>query len=206
MVYKTEQESFWASDFGNDYIRRNSDKKLISSNIHFLSNALKRCSKIENCIEFGSNIGNNLIALKYLLPEVDSNAIEINKNAVKKLREIMPEKNIYNESILEFNTEKTFDLVLIKGVLIHLNLSYLRQVYAKLVKCCSKYLLLCEYYNPTPVSINYRGHEDKLFKRDFAGELLDNHSEMSLLDYGFLYRNDPIFPGSDTTWFLLEKS
>lgn len=25
MTYKTEQENFWAGDFGNDYVDRNSD-------------------------------------------------------------------------------------------------------------------------------------------------------------------------------------
>jgi len=25
------------------------------------------------------------------------------------------------------------------------------------------YILIGEYYNPTPVAINYRGHEDRLF-------------------------------------------
>ena len=37
----------------------------------------------------------------------------------------------------------------------------------------SKYLLINEYYNPKPVSIDYRGHSERLYKRDFAGEILD---------------------------------
>ena len=53
--------------------------------------------------------------------------------------------------------------------------------------------------------IDYRGHTDKLFKRDFAGELLDRHKDLRLMDYGFVYHGDPKFPQDDITWFLLEK-
>ena len=31
-----------------------------------------------------------------------------------------------------------------------------------------KYILICEYYNPYPISINYRGHKNKLFKNTFV--------------------------------------
>jgi spore coat polysaccharide biosynthesis protein SpsF len=65
--------------------------------------------------------------------------------------------------------------------------------------------LVCEYYNPSPVSIPYRGHTNKLFKRDFAGELMDRYPDLQLIDYGFVYRRDPSFPQDDVTWFLMEK-
>jgi pseudaminic acid biosynthesis-associated methylase len=94
---------------------------------------------------------------------------------------------------------------LIKGVLIHINPNELNSVYEKLVASCEKYLLVAEYYNPSPVAIPYRGHSDRLFKREFAGEIMSNHPEMQLIDYGFSYRNDPNFPQDDITWFLMEK-
>ena len=206
MSYKTEQESFWAGNFGNDYIKRNSDNSLVSTNINFLSNALSKSEILKNCIEFGANVGNNLVALRYLLPDIELNAIEINSIAREKLREIIPEEKIFKGSILEFEPIKKFDLVLIKGVLIHLNPEYLNIVYSKLVSSCSKYILLAEYYNPSPISLDYRGNKNKLYKRDFAGELLEKHNEMSLVDYGFCYKGDPNFPGDDITWFLLKKN
>lgn len=46
----------------------------------------------------------------------------------------------------------------------------LNEVYKTLYESSRKYLLLVEYYNPTPVEIEYRGHSGKLFKRDFAGK------------------------------------
>lgn len=95
--------------------------------------------------------------------------------------------------------------MLSKGVLIHINPDMLQKVYDKLYGCTSKYLLIAEYYNPKPVAIDYRGHENKLFKRDFAGELMDKFSDLTLRDYGFIYHRDPSFPQDDVTWFLLEK-
>ena len=42
-------------------------------------------------------------------------------NAVSELKKIIPEKNIFEGSILNFNPEDVFDAALIKGVLIHIN-------------------------------------------------------------------------------------
>ena len=96
-------------------------------------------------------------------------------------------------------------MCLIKGVLIHINPEQLSEVYHKLYLASKKYILIAEYYNPTPVSIPYRGHENKLFKRDFAGEMLDKFQDLFLLDYGFVYHRDNLFPQDDINWFLLKK-
>lgn len=56
-----------------------------------------------------------------------------------------------------------------------------------------------------PVVVSYRGHEDRLFKRDFAGEMLDRYPDLELVDYGFVYHRDPNFPQDDPNWFLLRK-
>ncbi len=44
--FKTEQEEFWATEFGNDYIDRNKSQNYLASNINFFSNALKQCRNI----------------------------------------------------------------------------------------------------------------------------------------------------------------
>lgn len=205
MNYKTEQENFWASsEWGKEYIQRNG-KELIKNNINFFSNIIRKCSNITSIIEFGANIGLNLHALDKLFNRVDINAIEINNQAVEELKKLDFVNNIYHESILEFETSKTWDFVLIKTVLIHINPKYLDMVYEKLYKASNRYILIAEYYNPTPVEVNYRGHEGKLFKRDFAGELLDKYENLHLVDYGFTYHRDNNFQQDDISWFLLEK-
>ena len=205
MTFKTEQEEFWAGDFGTEYIDRNKGDKLLASNLNFFSKVLDRATNINSCIEFGANIGMNLRAIKLLYPSINLNAIEINQQAVKQLSEIVSKENIFTGSILKYPTAQDFDLSFIKGVLIHINPDELNAVYKKLVDSTNRYLLVAEYYNPSPVAIPYRGHSDRLFKRDFAGEILDQFPEMKLIDYGFAYHRDLDFPQDDISWFLMGK-
>ena len=107
-------------------------------------------------------------------------------------------------SIIENLDAGEYDLTFTSGVLIHINPDHLNAVYKNLYDHSRRYVLVSEYYNPTPVSISYRGHHDRLFKRDFAGDLIDQY-DMKLIDYGFVYKRDPWAPQDDTTWFLLEK-
>lgn len=205
MSYKTEQEAFWAGAFGTEYIGRNIGSELLAANLAFFAKALARARGLGSCIEFGANVGMNLRALKLLYPHQEQHAIEINPDAARELQTLLPAENVHQASILDFAAERTWDLALIKGVLIHINPEWLPQVYDALYRAAGRYLLVCEYYNPSPVAIPYRGHNDRLFKRDFCGEILDRHPDLTLIDYGFAYRRDPNFPQDDITWFLMEK-
>ena len=204
--FRTEQEAFWAGEFGSDYISRNQGDRLLASNLDFFVKALCGARNLGSCIEFGANIGMNLKALKLLYPGLDASGIEINAEAARQLAEVIPADQVINASILDFKPTRTWDLTLIKGVLIHLNPEVLAEVYDRLVECSGRYLLVAEYYNPSPVAIPYRGHSDRLFKRDFAGEIMERHPVLKLVDYGFAYRRDPNFPQDDITWFLMEKT
>lgn len=205
MTFKTEQEAFWAGEFGTAYIGRNQGDALLASNLDFFAKALRATRNVVSCIEFGANIGMNLKALKLLHPAQQHHGIEINADAVKELGAVIGADHVFHSSILDFSPKQTWDLVLIKGVLIHMNPDVLPQVYEALYRAAGRYLLVAEYYNPSPVAIPYRGHTDRLFKRDFAGELMDRYADLVLIDYGFSYRRDPNFPQDDITWFLMEK-
>jgi pseudaminic acid biosynthesis-associated methylase len=205
MNYKTEQEEFWATQFGDDYINRNQGSQLLASNLNFFTKALKRSGKIQSVREFGANIGMNLKALKLLYPEIEIKGIEINSKACKELVKLFGAKNVFCGSILDAPCDEKVELSLIKGVLIHINPDNLPIVYEKLYESSTKYVLIAEYYNPSPVAIPYRGHLNRLFKRDFAGEFLLKYPDTTLVDYGFVYRNDPAFPQDDITWFLIKK-
>lgn len=204
-MYRTEQEDFWAGEFGNEYINRNQGDKLLASNLNFFSKAFNQVKKIENCIEFGANIGMNLKALNLLYPNLNVSGVEINKKAYEQLIKITGPKNAFNTSIFDVKFNSKFDMTLIKGVLIHINPEMLEKVYDQLYHNSKRYILIAEYYNPKPVTIEYRGHKEKLFKRDFAGEFLDRFKDTYLIDYGFSYHRDNSFPQDDITWFLIEK-
>lgn len=203
-TYRTAQEEFWSGEFGDQYISRNSSVKLLASNQHFFSNIFRGLDKINSLIEFGANVGMNLKAIKQLLPETELSGIEINEKAYQELTKIETIKG-YHTSILDFKPDYNRDFVLIKGVLIHINPDVLAAVYQKLYETSARYICIAEYYNPVPVELGYRGHVGKLFKRDFAGELMTQFPDLKLINYGFAYHRDPLFPQDDITWFLLEK-
>ena len=205
MNFKTEQEKFWAGDFGDEYIGRNKSEEYLASNLNFFSKAFNQLGQPNSLIEFGANIGMNLRAIKLLFPKIDLFGIEINKNAADELAKFIGQENVFNGSIFEFEATHKCDVSLIKGVLIHINPEMLSLVYEKLYTASNKYILICEYYNPSPVNVSYRGHSDRLFKRDFAGEMLEKYIDLKLVDYGFCYKRDKAFPQDDITWFLLEK-
>ena len=205
-MIKTEQEEFWQGNFGDEYVDRNQSDLLLASNTSFFSKVFNRTGKIDSIMEFGCNIGMNLKAIRTLLPESNLSGIEINKRAVDDLNKWEGKAHVIEGSILDIELDTRFDLTLIKGVLIHINPERLDDVYTRLYNFSDKYICIAEYYNPTPVTIPYRGHDNRLFKRDFAGELMSIYSDLELVDYGFLYQNDPIFPQDDITWFLMKKS
>lgn len=205
MTYKTEQENFWAGDFGAEYTVRNKGDALLASNLNLFSKSLKQAGNISSCLEFGANLGMNLQALELLYPEIKLSAVEINKSACEKLVSTIGKDNVFNGSIFDYKVKSQVDLAIIKGVLIHIQPEMLSIVYEKLYEASKRYIYVCEYYNPVPVGMPYRGHENKLFKRDFAGEMLEKYSDLTLVDYGFVYKRDPAFPQDDITWFLMEK-
>ena len=205
----TDQEKFWAGDFGTEYSGRNVGANILASNLALFSDVFKRMSRINSVVELGSNIGLNLKALELLFPGQDQTAVEINTVAAKKIKESLPNARVFNLAISDFNPSLLVggpsDLALIKGVLIHINPDQLDVVYEKLYESSKKFILICEYYNPTPDTVSYRGYEDKLFRRDFAGEMLDKFIDLKLVDYGFSYHRDLSFPQDDISWFLLSK-
>ncbi|HNW25903.1 MAG TPA: hypothetical protein PKI94_03840 [Candidatus Gastranaerophilaceae bacterium] len=203
MVFKTEQENFWATAFGDEYIGRNDDDELLAGNVSMFSKVFAKAKNVKTVLEFGANIGLNLKAIKQLLPDVELSGIEINKKAADILKE--QDVKVYQGSILDFEVDYKRDFSFIKTVLIHINPDELQNVYQKLYDSSSKYILIAEYYNPKPVTISYRGHSDRLFKRDFAGEMLDKFGDLKLVDYGFAYHRDKSCYQDDVTWFLLEK-
>lgn len=203
--YKTEQEEFWAGEFGDDYIERNMSADLLAANLHYFSRILENTQEIRSTFEVGCNIGMNTSALSYLLPNASHSGIEINQRAVEICRARAISGDIHQGSFLDFETDRKFDLVFSKGVLIHLNPDALPDVYNKMAEMSKKYVLIGEYFNPSPTKINYRGNDDKLFKRDFADEFLDRNPDFKLINYRFHYKKNTNFSQDDITWFLMEK-
>lgn len=201
---RDEQEKFWEGGFGDEYVKRNNGQELVAAKIDLFSKSLRLTQKIDSVIELGCNRGLNAIALKYLFPSIEYTGVEISKTAFEILTKNDSVDHAHNESIYDLNVPNKYDLAIIAGVLIHLNPEKLHIAYSKLEEASQQYVMIAEYFNPTPVSVDYRGHTGKLFKRDFAKEFIDK-TGFKLLDYGFLYSHDPKFKHSDMNWFLLGR-
>jgi len=177
---------------------------LVENNIAFFTEIFRKDPPglINTVIEFGAGTGQNIEALNCLLPNCKFTSVEINKEAADQI----PHGQVYRGSMFDFKqVDPPADLVLTKGLLIHIPPEKLQEAYEILYKSSAKYILICEYYNPTPTTVLYRGNRDKLWKRDFAGEMLDKFPDLELIDYGFRYYRDE-YSQDDLTWFLLSKN
>lgn len=200
---RTDQENFWAGSFGSEYISRNNSDQLLESNVSFFAEILRNISfDLSSVVELGANIGMNYRALSKVLPELSFTGVEINPDAFAELKSLGC--NAHLGSLLDFRSEEKFDLTFTKGVLIHINPKELPRAYDSLHQNSKKYVLIAEYYNPSPVEVSYRGFAEKLFKRDFAGDFLDRFPESKLISYGFRYHRDE-HPQDDISWFLIRK-
>lgn len=206
MSYNSEQENFWATTYATDYIKKNS---LFDNQVG--AEAWKKMIKgtqgeIEKFLECGCNIGRNIDQIKMVLPEAVPSIIEISEPAFKFVTSHHDFKHAFNGAILDSAfDDASFDLVFTTGVLIHINPDQLLQHMEKMFRYSNKYILMGEYFNRTPVSIEYQGEKDKLFKRDF-GKLFIENFDVKLVDYGFLWGHIYDRAGfDDVTWWLFEK-
>lgn len=197
-----KESDFWAGGFGDEYINRNNSEKLYQSNVEFFRKALPEKQDISDVIELGANIGLNLRAISDILPWAYLVGVEINEKAYQQMAEIADISYCCN--LFDSRVDNVCDLAFTKGVLIHIHPDDLQAAYKRLFDLSRHYILICEYYSPKPVEIEYRGETGKLWKRDFAGEMMDAYP-LRLVDYGFVYHRDKL-PQDDITWFLMEKT
>ena len=109
MTYPTDQETFWAGEFGDAYVARSSDDSMLAPILGFFANALRNAQPPASCIEFGANVGMNLRALKLLYPGQEQHAIEINPEAARALGSLLGAENVHAASILDFAPQRTWE-------------------------------------------------------------------------------------------------
>jgi len=197
----TPEATVWAGRFGDAYTER--QRPVPGSNVAFFARALARTFwRPTRILEVGAGSGENIRALHELYPEASAWAIEVNETAASLITGARVTVGDLTE--VEIPTECQPDLVVAKGVLIHIAPEDLHKAYRRLA-ASSKYVLIAEYFSPQPTAVRYRDREGLLWKRDFAHEFLLQHPYFRVLDYGFCWRFDAQAPQDDITWFLLER-
>jgi pseudaminic acid biosynthesis-associated methylase len=199
-----EQQNFWANDYAQDYIRKNSqfDREL---GVECWQKMLFKAEGIHSVLECGCNIGRNIDFLNGALPSASKSIIEISKPAFDFVTQHNNLDKAFNGSIEAADFVDKFDLVFTMGVLIHIHPDNLLSSMQKMFDYSDQYILMGEYFNRTPVMIEYHGQKDRLFKRDF-GKLFIESFPVELVDYGFLWGK--IYDGAgfdDITWWLFKK-
>lgn len=203
----TPQEDFWKNKIVGDYARENTS---FDMELGFLAweKILSKIDKLEisSYLDCGSNIGRNISFLKATLPSATANIIELAKEPFEKCLNNFQIEESFLGPIRNAKFDKTFDLVFTMGVLIHISPDSLLETMGQMYEMSSRYIVIGEYFNRTPVMINYRGKDDKLFKRDF-GKLFVENFDCKLIDYGFLWGHEFDPAGfDDITFWLFEKS
>jgi len=205
---ETEQVKFWRGDFGDTYVDRN------ATTPDHIGMRLSMWVKIfrymagdmpKSILEVGPNIGLNIRAMK-MLCEAEFFAVEPNAKARQILIEdnILPQENLQNGFAGDFALPDTpVDLAFTSGVLIHIHPDDLLAACTNIHKASGKYIVCYEYFSDKPETIAYRGHGDKLFKRDFGSFWLDNFSDLKCLGYGFEWK--PMTGMDNATWWVFEK-
>lgn len=203
MGHPNEQERHWAGPEGDAYTKRQA-LTIEARRVMFARILLNLDPMPESIIEFGANVGDNLRAIRQL-SGAKLTGTDINVDALGPLREIADFAFYGSITDNHLRMFPRWDMSMTRGVLIHIPPEELVKAYATLYRTSLRYILVAEYYSPQPRMIPYRGRNDLLWARDFAGEMLNDYPNLRLLDYGFVYHLDPVAPQDDVTWFLMEK-
>lgn len=207
-MQETDQLRFWRGDFGDSYTDRN------SSEAEHLRARVAMWAPIMNCLtgsppasilEVGANIGNNLRALRQLT-DAEFYALEPNEKARTMLVDggVVPADNVRDGFAARIDLpDGAVDMAFTSGVLIHVHPDDLEASCREIHRVAARYIVCIEYFADRPEEIEYRGHSERLFKRDFGGFWLDLFPEMETVDYGFAWKR---LTGLDNlTWWVFRK-
>lgn len=210
---QTKQTEFWKGDFGKEYTDRNSlsaaewdafytttwGKTKIEMNQSFLGHLDKNAS----ILEVGCNIGIQLNGLQRMGFQ-NIYGVELQPYAVEEAKKHTKNINIITGSGFDLPfKDKFFDVVCTNGVLIHISPADLPKIMAEMYRCSKKYIWGFEYYSDKITTINYRGHENYLWKADYAAIFMQHFPDLKLVKkemYPYLDNS-----GNVDYMYLLEK-
>src|SRR5487761_338383 len=202
------QVDFWRGEFGNSYTDRNTAapeqlqaRRMLWADI--LSHTISAPPK--SILEIGANLGLNLRALRAL---TSARFLVVEPN--DKARERLVKDNVVAATDVRGGTALVIDLpngaadlVFTSGVLIHVHPDHLESSIREIHRCAGRWIVAIEYFSDKPETIPYRGHDDRLFKRDFGGFWLDTFPDLWVAAYGFAWKR---VTGLDNlTWWLFDK-
>ena len=182
----------WQGEFGRAYTDRN------QVDWHTRVGALKRIipRDVSSVLEVGANRGHNLVALKSL--GLDARGCEPADYA--RAEAVNQGLLVCACSVYDlYDGGHTSDLVMTCGVLTHVPPARLDDALGRIVDVARRYVLAIEY-DGNDESIEYRGHQDMLWKRDYGKHYRRLFPELRVVQEGVLASE---FDGA--AYWLLQK-
>jgi pseudaminic acid biosynthesis-associated methylase len=207
------QEQLWGSQFGAEYTERNiySPSELNASyknefgisrtdlNKEFLSDL-----NIADMLEVGCNVCNQLRVLQEMGYE-GLYGIELQRYAVERGKSLTQNVNVIQGSAFDIPyKDNYFDVVFTSGVLIHISPNDLTKVIREMYRLSKKYIWGFEYYADQYTEVKYHGHDDALWKGDFAQKFIDEFPDLKLIKYKKI--PNLLIEGAMDSMYLLEKT
>lgn len=191
----------WTGPQGNAYISRNAP--MLKARTDMWDRILDPMYPVPlSILEVGANVGQNIHALRCLLPdETEFAAVEPNANALHELAIAgIPAINATADDLPFLDDQ--FDMSFTSGVLIHVPPDQLLRSCSEILRVARHYVVSIEYFSDKPEEIAYRGQSGLLWKRDFGQYWIDNFG-LKPVACGFEWRG---LTGLDNlTWWVMSK-
>lgn len=171
----------WSGDFGRAYTDRNRVDPL--TRVATLDRIIPR--DVNDVLEVGCNRGHNLVAIKHARPNVYTIGVEPSLYAREQAGAAGVPTVAGDIYAIPYETDG-FDVVFTCGVLEHVPPDRLDDALAELHRVSARYLLAIEYHADQDESVEYRGHDDMLWKRDYGAHWARLFPELELLSSGDL--------------------
>ena len=150
---------------------------------------------IMSIAEIGCGAGHNLISLSELNPNYTLVGVDPNLYAV--IKAIQNKVTALTGDCFDTYLKSSYyDLVFTSGVLMHVAPEDMGRAVEEISRIARKYILIIEYYSEKEESVNYHGHNDLLWKRDYKN-LFPNYQKGGFLGKGESFDN--------CNWWLFQK-
>ena len=210
---KTPQAKTWSGQFGREYTDRNAATANDMNKLYLKSYGISRTEmnvkflgemdRSMRILEVGANVGTQLHLLQQL-GFMNLHGIELQPYAVEIAKRVRPGINIVQGNAFDIPfKDDEFDLVFTSCVLIHIAPQDHFKIMDEMNRCSREYIWGFEYFAPEIEKINYRGHEDLLWKADFASIFSRQHPELKPVKISHLPYLDN--PNQIDCMYLLKK-
>jgi pseudaminic acid biosynthesis-associated methylase len=187
---KTDQIAVWIDSFGREYTERNLlsppeldaayDENYGVTRSQLNQRFLAEVPHPARILEVGCNLGNQLALLREM-GYSQLYGIEIQHDALRRAQVRLPGVHLAEASAFEIPyPDRYFDLVFTAGVLIHIAPEHLRKAIAEIHRCSKSHIWGLEYYAAEATKVRYRGHDNLLWKMDYARLYLDEFEDLEL--------------------------